>query len=743
MPLFGVYHVKSLEENLKKEKDGKMGRRKHSVPRAFATFGSVVALIGASQAALAQTADETRLDTVTVEGNRLYEMLPSEVTEGYSVDSATVGTKTPAALRDIPQSVSVVTRDAIDDQNFTTLDELGRRTTGVRVLSNDNGRSSIFARGYEYDEASIDGLPAPMTSINGSVPSLAAFDRVEIMRGPSGLFNSTSEMGGIVNLVRKRPTDEFQGSLGAGAGTQGQRNVQTDLSGPLDDAGKVRGRLVLDRTDHPEIADHTDNEQYDIYAALDVDLSADTTLGLAFLRNHKDIVVNNGQPVDADGNLTYKRRSAFYGADWNDFNSQSNDVLVDLTHSFDSGGYGRIGMRYSDRNADYNYAFGGSALDDDNTMNVAGIGSDVSQEAFSFDASYSQPFSAFGNVSEFVVGSDYKRYDTDIESSRTRGLTTSRVTRNELNKLAYTDILAQGRQGAGGFRYGHDDTRQQETGVYSKLTLRPVEPLALIAGGRVSHYETRNKDRAGDQSQRRSGTEFTPYAGAVYDLDFNHSLYASYSQVFKPQTALDADNDIIKPREGEQYEVGIKGSYFGGDLNTRLSAFRLYDENRAASPADPKACYSVAVGKMRIQGGEVEVAGDLTPQWGVSAGYTYMDTEVKEASTGRDDGIFMLMPHNMVNLWTQYDVAGGTLDGLTLGGGVTAMSGFASSQGVEAPGYAVVDAMLGYDFTPAFSGQLNFNNILDRHYYNRVGGQNTFNMPGAPSNVMASVNYDF
>lgn len=725
-----------------------MGMQRIGAYRAVVTFSSVVALLGASQSVLAQPAPDSgneaeasRLDTVTVEGNRLYQMLPSEVTEGYSVDSATVGTKTPASLRDIPQSVSVVTRDAIDDQNFTTLDELGRRTTGVRVLSNDNGRSSIYARGYEYDEANIDGLPAPMTSINGSVPSLAAFDRVEIMRGPSGLFNSTSEMGGIVNLVRKRPTEEFQGSLSAGAGTQGQRNVQTDLSGPLDDAGHVRGRLVLDRTDHPEIADHTENEQYDIYAAVDVDVTDDTTLGLAFLRNHKDIVVNNGQPVDANGNLTYERRTAFYGADWNDFNSQSNDVLVDLTHSFDNGGYGRVGMRYSDRNADYNYAFGGSALDADDSVNVAGIGSDVSQEAFSADASYSQPFSAFGNVSEFVVGTDYKRYDTDIESSRTRSLTANPVSRHELNDLAYTDILTQGRLGVKGFRYGHDDTRQEETGIYSKLTLRPIQSLALIAGGRVSHYETRNKNLADEASQRRSGTEFTPYAGAVYDLDFNHSLYASYSQVFKPQVATDASGDMLKPREGEQYEVGVKGSYFGGDLNTRLSAFRLYDENRAASVPDEN--YSAAVGKMRIQGAEVEVAGDLTPQWGVSAGYTYMDTEVKQASTGRDDGIFMLMPDNMVNLWTQYDFAGGSLNGLTLGGGVTAMSGFESSQGVEAPGYAVVDAMVGYGFTQQLSGQLNFNNILDRHYYNRVGGTNTFNMPGAPSNVMASVRYDF
>lgn len=685
--------------------------------------------------------DNDRLATITVEGNRLYEMLPSEETEGYDVDAATVGTKIPAALRDIPQSITVVTRDAIEDQNFTTLDELGRRTPGMRVLSNDNGRSSIYARGYEYDEYNIDGLPAPMTSINGSVPSLVAFDRVEIMRGPSGLFNSTSEMGGIVNLVRKRPTDEFQGHISGSLGTYGQGSVETDLSGPIDAEGRIRGRLVIDHVEHPQLVDHNDNEQNDVYAAVDIDLDEATTLGLGFIRNAKDIVVNNGQPVGSDGDLLYSRRSAFYGAEWNDFQSQSNDWIAELTHRFANGGYGRIAARYSDRNASYNYAFGGSALNDAGTLSVAGIGSRVDQQALSLDASYSQPFETFGNVSEFVIGSDYKRYETEIESGRSRSLANGRVTLGELNELDYVDILGAARSTGRGYSYA--DTTLEETGLYSKLTLRPVQSLALIAGGRLSRYDVDYTEQVDGDEDSRSDSEFTPYAGLVYDIGANHSLYASYSQVFKPQTSYAADGGLLEPRDGEQYEVGIKGSYFGGDLNARLSAFRLYDENRAASPDDTGADYVVPVGEMRIQGAEVELVGSLNDQWDVIAGYTYLDTEVQEASTARDDGVFLLMPNNIVNLWTQYSFAGSALQGLHVGGGITAMSDFSSSNDIEAPGYAVVDAMLGYDFTSHVSGQLNFNNVFDREYYNRVGGTNTFNMVGAPSNVVASLRYDF
>ncbi|PSJ21829.1 TonB-dependent siderophore receptor [Halomonas sp. ND22Bw] len=710
--------------------------------RSTALLGGTLALMGIAQTALAQSIeDAARLDTITVEGNRLYEMLPSETTGGYGIDAATVGTKTPAALRDIPQSVSVVTRDAIEDQGFATLDELGRRTPGMRVLSNDNGRSSIYARGYEYDAYSIDGLPAPMSSITGSVPSLAAFDRVEVMRGPSGLFNSTSEMGGIVNLVRKRPTREFQGHVTGSAGTDDRLGAQVDVAGPIDAAGRIRGRLVVDHTEHARFVDRNDNDQDDLYAALDIDLDEATTLGLGFLHNRKDIVVDNGQPVGSDGELLYGDRSAFYGADWNDFESRSDDWIAELSHRFEGGGVGRLAARYSDRRADYNYAFGGSALDANETLAVAGIGSEVDQQALSLDASYSQPFSAFGNVSEFVVGADHKRYETDTRSGRSRSLAGGRVTLDELNELAFVDVLDSAwTRGRG---YSDSETTLEESGVYGKLTLRPVASLALIAGGRLSHYDVDLTDRVADDSQSRSEGEFTPYAGLVYDLDADHSLYASYSRVFKPQTSHDADGDLLEPREGEQFEVGIKGSYLGGALNARVSAFRLEDENRAATPDDPGADYVVGVGKMRIQGAEFEVTGSLTEQWDVIAGYTYLDTEVKQASTNRDDGVFLLMPHSVVNLWTQYGFEGGALDGLSLGGGVTAMSDFASSNGVEAPGHAVVDAMVGYDFGANLSGQLNVHNLLDRDYYQRVGGVNTFNMPGAPASVVASLRYDF
>ena len=682
-----------------------------------------------AQDASAPEGEPLQLEMVTVEGNQLYDMLPSEQTGGYAVDAATVGTKTPAALKDIPQSISVITRESIEDRNVDTLDELARRTPGLRVLTNDAGRSSIYSRGYEYDEFNIDGLPAPMASINGTLPNLAAFDRVEVMRGPSGLFNSTSELGGIVNLVRKRPTEDAQGHLTGRYGSFNQYYLEGDASGPLTEDGRLRGRAVVAQSDTDGFVDNNDNNAQTFYGTLEYDIDPATMVSVAYLRQQRDITVNNGLATDANGSLLDVDRSTFFGADWNDFESTTDDFIFELTHRFESGGFGRVGARYSNRNADYNYAFGGGPLAADGTVPVSATAGDIDQNTLAVDASYSQPFETFGNVSEFVAGADYKHYDTDTVRGRYRG---APVDADNFENLAYVDVLESG-------RVSDNTTKLEEIGLYTKLTFRPVEPLALIGGVRVSDYKVELTDNsAGTTGSRDDSGKLTPYAGLVLDVDRHHALYASYSKVFNPQTAYDINGDLIEPREGTQYETGVKGSYFNGDLNARASLFRMYDRNYAAGV--PGENYNEAIGQRRIQGVEFELDGSPLNQLDIIAGYTYLDTEVER---GADKATFVLMPDHMFNLWTKYAFDSGLLDRVSIGAGVTAFSDFSSLQGVEAPGYAVVDAMVGYQFTDRLSGAVNVNNVLDKKYYNRVGSTGTFNFYGEPTSVVGSLRYDF
>ncbi|WP_019341767.1 TonB-dependent siderophore receptor [Stutzerimonas stutzeri] len=695
-----------------------------------------------SLSALAQSVsvqnEPVELESITVEGNRLYDMPSSEQSGGYTVQAATVGTKTPAELRDIPQSITVYTDDYIRDRQFVNLDDLAKYTAGLRTLTNDSGRSSIYARGYEYDEFNIDGLPAPMASIHGTVPSLSPFDRVEIMRGPSGLFSSTSEMGGVVNMVRKRPTSEFQGSLTGRYGSWDQNYLEADLSGPLDDAGHVRGRTVVSRADSNGEVDYNENTSESFYGALDIDLGDATSLSLGLIHQTKDIAPHNGYPTDSAGNLLDWSHSTYLGADWNDFNGRTTDAIAELTHRFDTGGYGRLAVRGSTRDTDYLYAYTGSAVAANGNTRMVAAGRDFQQDALAVDASYSQPFELLGQVSEFVVGSDFKRYDSDYRNGSavlgTVDISGYQPTRFAKPNLSYST------------RVSSDD---QEAGLYAKLTLRPIEKLALIGGARVSWYEgdatsTNLKTGVAASDEQHQNGHVTPYGGLVFDLDEQHSLYASYSQVFKPQSETDTNGQLIDPRKGEQYEVGIKGSYYGGDLNARITAFQLTDENRAtdADGLSGTADYAAA-GKARIRGGEFEVSGYLTPQWELIAGYTYMETE---NLAGDENVLFVLMPTHQASLWSKYTLAGGPLRGLGLGAGVSAMSDFSyERQGttVSAPGYAVVDAKLSYPLTEQLTATFDINNLLDRDYVSRVGSTSTFNFQGPSRNFTIGARYEF
>lgn len=716
-----------------------------SVFRINMTAATVLAALSSSVFA-AQTAD---LETVHIKGQRSYNAIATEKNGDYSSFAATVGTKIPASLREIPQSVSIITNRQVKDRNVDTFDQLARKTPGLRVLSNDDGRSSVYARGYEYSEYNIDGLPAQMQSINGTLPNLFAFDRVEVMRGPSGLFDSSGEMGGIVNLVRKRPTKAFQGHAAAGFGTHKQYKAEADVSGSLNSDGSVRGRVMVQTVGASPRPAEKNNRHETFYAAADWDINPDTVLGAGYLYQQRHLAPYNGLPADADGKLPSLPQHTFVGADWNRFKMNSHDVFADLKHYFGNGGYGKVGMRYSDRDADSNYAFAGSKLGmktpagrpgcntaDDKACAV-GLGTEIKQKALAFDASYSRPFALGNTANEFVIGADYNRFRSTNEKGSSSTVK-SNIALGDFRSIPYVNLIQNARAGAHGYKHTLDTGNLDKFGVYGKFVFHPADGLSLIGGGRLGHYKIESGE--GDELHKASKTKFTGYAGAVYDLNDNNSLYASFSQLYTPQTSLGTDGKLLKPRQGNQFEVGYKGSYMDDRLNTRVSLYRLKDKNAAAplNPNNKKTRYA-ALGERVMEGVETEISGAMTPKWQIHAGYSYLHSQIKTASNSRDDGIFLLMPKHSANLWTTYQVT----PGLTIGGGVNAMSGITSSAGMHAGGYATFDAMAAYRFTPKLKLQINADNIFNRHYYARVGSTNTFNIPGSERSLTANLRYSF
>jgi outer membrane receptor for ferric coprogen and ferric-rhodotorulic acid len=288
-----------------------------------------------------------------------------------------------------------------------------------------------------------------------------------------------------------------------------------------------------------------------------------------------------------------------------------------------------------------------------------------------------------------------------------------------------------------------NDLRQY--GIYGQWRFKPLDNLTLIGGTRLTwlDLETQTNDQSID-------AEFTPYAGIIYDLTDRISAYASFTEIFQPQTQLDSGGNIIDPRTGRQFEVGVKADVLD-NVNVSLAYFNLRDENRAVSDLTSPGSF-LAQGEARLQGFELEATGSLTPNWQIAGGYTYTDTEF--VSTASAAGAEFYTPEHMFQLWTKYtfDERHGILDKAFIGGGVKVFSSFRNlsrtaaggiTSDIRAPGYAVVDIQAGYQFNEHLTAVVSVNNLFDEKYYERVGGLPVFNFYGAPRNVNFKISTQF
>ncbi|WP_199699533.1 TonB-dependent siderophore receptor [Notoacmeibacter ruber] len=702
---------------------------------ATTAIGGVLATVALAQ----DDATPTVLTEIVVEGAS-YE---TEGSESYTTDLVSVGEKDVRSVREIPQSTTVLTRERLEDAGYTSLDTAMRETPGIVVLNNDDGRSSIFSRGFEFDNLYYNGLPAPVSSIYGTQPDMSIIDHVEILRGPAGLFGGTGEPAGAINMRLKQAQDQFGASLSGEYGAWEHARGEMDVTGPLNRSGTIRGRFVGTLQNADGWVDEVENDVGVAYGTLQADLTPDTTATLSISHLERDITPFNGLPTYEDGSLIDLDRSTFTGASWNGFDNSVTDYIAELEHRFDDGGHAKISGRYQATDVDflYSYAAGYAAPNGDiisrgaDTNDSAWLARDYEADALSLDAHVSKPFYVGGLEQNVLLGVDYQNQ----EMTTLQGRGSIAVSQNIYDWT--TDIS----------RPDVDYTSQVETdpeqfGVYGQLRVKPFDQLTLIGGGRFTWYEATSRDLlTGTETDSVSENGyFVPYAGVVFDLTDWVSAYASYTSIFQPQADTDASGAVLDPREGEQYEVGFKAELFDSGMNASIAYFNLSDTNRAVADIDNPG-FNIAQGEVEVQGLEIEATGSPLMGLEVAAGYTFTDTEFAQVSGERFQ---IYTPEHMFHLWATYDFdeRHGWLDGFSIGGGVKAFSSVTVEQSgysIDAPGYTVVDLTAGYEFNEHVEATLIVNNLFDEKYYSRVGSNSVFNFYGEPLNAKFKLTASF
>jgi outer membrane receptor for ferric coprogen and ferric-rhodotorulic acid len=685
----------------------------------------------------------------------------TEGTGSYAARAVTIGKGT-HTLKEIPQSVTVMTRQQMDDQDLTDLKDAANKTTGLVGVQGVGKGLIITSRGFQIDDWQYDGVPIPRNTYalgNWATQDLIFFDRMEVLRGASGLLQGTGSPGGAINLVRKRGQAAPTVTVTGKAGSWDHYGLQLDAGGPLNQSGTVRGRFVADEDQSDSFIDYEWSKTHSLYGALDIDLREDTTLGLAV--SHSDgesRPMIRGLPRYADGKPVDVSRSTYTGARWNHSDIDVTTVYADLEHRFNDDWAFKVGaVRMTEANKAKNQrvqAAGDGLQADGGGMQYADFVTDFDSTKLGLDMNLVGHFDALSMQHEVMIGGNYSKYTSDDRFARTFNDTTDSIFGIDHHRpeISYDSLLNT--PGGRGMPSKYD-IRQK--GLYGSWRVKPIEPLTLVLGSRVSWYDYSYKSwtqnafeavaTADPESTATETGEVTPYAGIVYDLTREWAVYASYTDVFEPQTSRDAGGTVLKPVIGSNYEIGLKGELMEGRVNTSLALFRYDQENRAVNDlASGFACdgwyRSTASGKVRSQGLDAEISGEVLTGLQLFAGYTYNTTKYLDDPVNEGKVFSTWTPKHMLRVWGDYQFSG-DWNRVSTGLGMTTQShtlGYEHS--FEVPGYTVWSARVGYQLTPQIGLALNANNLFDKHYYtagyNQLDGNNNF---GDPRNVMFSVKY--
>ena len=647
----------------------------------------------------------------TVEVTAEYDPATTEHSTSYTTRAVAIG-KSEHSLREIPQSVSVVTRQSLDDQNVADLGESMRYVAGMRSNPTGTGVENIESRGFLIGNYLIDGqaVKGGQGMWGNTLIDMSLYDRAEVWRGPTGMLEGAGDPSGTINLVRKRAQSELGFQAATTFGSWNRQRAEIDLTGALNKEGTLRGRLVGIYDDRDSFMNEVFLSKKTLYGTLEYDFTRNTTLSIGATEQRGDSLVFVGLPQLPRGVNPDVARSTYLGSRNGTKDDYAHRYFAELEHRLDGGAKLKLMASQHLRGTELNRFMTHSLVDPvTRTATVRGTHQRSREDDRGLDGYLSLPFMLGGHQQELVAGANYQTYQGGQVQGRVVTFRQN-VDRPDLDLTLPPEDLGPTPR-----------TRVKQYGTYAQLRLKPWQPLTVLVGGRLAWWETTDPDvRGNDQA---IDARFVPNVGLIYDLNAQLSAYASYNRIFAPQTERYVTEAMLKPRTGEQFEVGLKGAYFDGRLNAHVAAFRINDVDRAISDPDNED-YSLAAGEVRSQGLEAEVSGRIARGWDLTAGYAYTATKHVAASVDQQGRPFnSSFPRHNFSVWTKYRLSEGPLARMSVGGGLRAVSGgyerygdFAWKQG----GYTVASLQFGYEINRNLSATLTVDNLFDKVYFQRL-----------------------
>lgn len=686
----------------------------------------------------------------------------TEHTGSYTTGSMSAATRLNLSIKDTPQSVSVLTRQQLDDFRLDSLSEAMAHVTGVTVQRNDSERPTYFSRGYAINNFQIDGMLNTFSGLKSDSDTII-YDRIEVVRGATGLTTGAGDPSGTIAMVRKRPTAQLDVRTGLSAGSYDNYRGYVDVGGPLGWEGRLRGRTVLAYRDSKSYMDKYASQREVAYGILEADLTDSTVLAVGYDYQNKHVQGASWGTVpywNAEGGKAHMARSTNLAAPWSSWPLKDQTVFATLDQHLGNDWLLKAAYTHRQSDSDGKVYYGGNGFPaaDRSGMNAwsshfAGV-----EKMDALDLNLAGPYELLGRSHDFMVG-----YGVS-ELRSTAPAFVGRVDPKDYAKIPdwkYMGAIPKFGDRDSGLDSSRSYTRQKAG--YIATRLNPTDRLHVVLGSRYGSWESESKSWTYDAnlaltrssvSKQTQNDQWTPYAGVLYDLTEQYTVYASYTDIFNPQTRKDVSDKFLEPIVGKVYEIGLKGSLFDDRANLSTAVYRSKQDNVPelddSVPLGPNGQqYYKSGGKgVVVEGFEAELAGEVMPGWQMSLGYSY-----SHAANGDKTRKNTEQPMNLVRFSSTYQLlpqltVGGTLDWQSdiYGNGRRPIGRDSNGNIVTTPdrmtqdAYALVGLMGRYQFDEHLSASVNVKNLFDQHYYNNVGFYNGVYM-GEPRTVMVSLDW--
>lgn len=690
---------------------------------------------------LAAAQDSTNLAPITIRSEQ------DALTTNYTVPASSTATGLDISLKNTPQSVSVITEKQLDEQQANSVTQALNQTPGVYHQGWGNpasGYNIYYVRGYSLDNYRIDG--ANVQGLSGTQAlnntDSAIYESLTLVRGATGLTSGTGDPGGVVELTRKKPTRERRLSAEIGAGSWKHYRSIIDGSGALNGDASLRGRAIAVYDDDGEWQHRAKQHRGTLYGILEYDLAPKTTLTFGLQHNQSYSTGSSMHGFDTYyGNDAAGYRLTPFGprdnaaAKWNYIRSRRSELFTRLDHELANGW--QIDARYSYTFSKREQRYGVAGTFDIQPNGAARLNSghwEYTPKEHLADISLSGKYPLLDREQTFKIGVNFNHYD-DYHNPLSR-----RVQQPVANIFTYHGegtIPATPTVGYGG-------NKNRMASLYGSTGIDLTDRWHILAGASLTHWKSdeRNIYTAFKNQSQKENAIFTPYLGVGYDITDNLTTYAGYSTIFKPQSNKDINHKNLKPEEGRNYEIGLKGEWLDGRLNASAALYESRKNNVAVKagtyPDDPDTSYYRAENGSKNRGWELTLGGEILPDWRLSASYTRNKSKSRSGETLNTD-----IPVHQIKLYTAWDIdkhwtVGGSLDWQSKSWQKPTVDNEITRRAYTNDAYTTVDLMARYHMNDNLHIGLNAGNLFNEKRRTAVG----WHSYSAPRHVMATLRYD-